>query len=53
MDELDGEEEVMIGVVNAVVALNDGKHRKPRTADKERDRRWWVDGFYVQKICGP
>ena len=45
MDELDREEEVMLGVVNAVVALNDGKHRKPRTADKERDRRWWVDGY--------
>ena len=34
MDELDREEEVMLGVVNAVVALNDGKLRKSRTADK-------------------
>ena len=27
MEELEGEEEVMLGVINAVVALNDGKLR--------------------------
>ena len=45
MDDMDGETEVVLGSVNSVVAVTDKFIRKERSPDKQRDKRWWTDGY--------